>query len=140
MDMACALAEINRVTKLGALQVFVVGRESRVRGVPFENGHIIACLAKLSGGSRLVRWHERKFVNRFGTVIFEEVLVFEATARIRSANLVSHARELGVTLLRDAYMKASGSAVSEIDAAIEKANEISLSPMLGLSSSARTVT
>lgn len=78
LDMAEALAEMRRVLRPRGRVLIVVGRESNVRGVPFRNGALVADLASFSGLD-LVRRQERKFTNKFGTLIVEDILHLRPT-------------------------------------------------------------
>lgn len=75
LDMREMLIELRRVMKKSGRAVFVVGRESCIRGVAFQNGSIVAALAELSGFVITSR-QERKFKNKFGVLIYEDVLSF----------------------------------------------------------------
>ena len=55
--------------------VLVVGRESRVRRVPFYNGLIIKDLLLKAGGFCDIATYERHFINRFGAKIKEDIIV-----------------------------------------------------------------
>jgi SAM-dependent methyltransferase len=76
IDMLSALQEIKRVLKPQGRAVIVVGRQSSIRGVQFENFKIISCLALGGAGLQLVNRQERRFVNRFGEHIVEDLLHF----------------------------------------------------------------
>jgi DNA modification methylase len=106
MDMAQALTELRRVLRSEAIVVLVVGRESSVRGVAFHNGHLLALLAITACGFNIERWQERKFVNRFGVTIFEDLLT------LRLADCIAEApeelgRQVGVLALESALGWAS---------------------------------
>ncbi len=74
IDMAAVLHELRRVCKPQARIIIVVGRESNVRKTRFFNGEIVARLAVRSVGYRLQARQERFFQNRFGEMIFEDIL------------------------------------------------------------------
>ena len=82
LDMALAIREAARTTKPGGRLVFVLGRESVVRGTAFYNGELIAELAVRSVGLALERRQERVFRNRYGTSIYEDILHFRAAREI----------------------------------------------------------
>jgi DNA modification methylase len=73
LDMAIAICELKRVLKPGGRIIIVVGRESNVRQVAFPNGAILVSIADSCGFSIPFR-QERKFVSRFGTTVFEDIL------------------------------------------------------------------
>lgn len=74
IDMAAALAELRRACKSEARIILVIGRESKVRKTRFFNGEIVAGLAVSSAGYHLQTRQERVFQNRFGEMIFEDIL------------------------------------------------------------------
>ena len=74
IDMTAVLHELRRVCKPQARIIIVVGRESNVRKTRFFNGEIVARLAVRSAGYRLQARQERVFQNRFGEMIFEDIL------------------------------------------------------------------
>jgi SAM-dependent methyltransferase len=129
IDMALALAEMARVLRPGRPAIVVVGRESRVRGVSFHNGELLARMARVLGTFDTFERAERVFVSRFGERIFEDVLV------LSNAQPVSHAkryveqigRAAGVRALCDRH--SDGLIESEIEAAIEDADKIGPSPL-----------
>jgi hypothetical protein len=78
LDMQGMLLELRRVMKRSGRAVFIVGRESCIRGVPFRNGAIVTALAEFSGFRTALK-QERKFKNKFGVLIYEDVLHFLPT-------------------------------------------------------------
>lgn len=136
LDMAQTLDEVMRVTEDGAPIVFVVGRESRVRGLAFPNGDILAGLAESTPGLSFERWQERSFTSRFGEVIFEEVLTFRRTGSNQRASIdQSFARNLGVALLLEAQKRGpidSGEVRTQLNAAINSGDVVNPSPPLSL--------
>ena len=73
VDMTLTFLELKRVLKPEGRIIIVVGRESNIRGVSFKNGSLVASLATLSG-FRLILRQERKFTNKFGGLIYEDIL------------------------------------------------------------------
>jgi hypothetical protein len=130
-DMSLALMEMMRVSRPGAKIVLVVGRESRVRGVPFANGEILATIAEWLAAPVFVRWQERQFVNRFGVRIFEEILTFRVDEPVRSPALdpVAFGRDLGVVLLEEALSRRHSDTAEDIRAAITAAPGVVPSPL-----------
>jgi 16S rRNA G966 N2-methylase RsmD len=126
LDMEMTLASLAAAIKGNGLLVLVVGRESRVRGVPFMNSAIIRQLALALGAYKQESNGERAFLNRFGQEIKEDVMAFRRTvpARIRAC-AVAIAQE---HLLR-AKAGASGEVRREIAEALEAVYEISPSPL-----------
>lgn len=77
LDMAQTLKELHRVTSDKGRMILVVGHESNVLGVPFYNSEIIAMLAKRSGLFDLALRQNRRFKNKFGKIIREDLLHLE---------------------------------------------------------------
>lgn len=119
-DIMLAMRDFQRVCRPGAHAIIVIGRESRVRGVPFANGEIVGCLAELIPGIEFVRWQERSFTNRFGEKIYEEILAFQVTSSGDGAHLISLATETGRQMLIEGRSKAESSEIlGEVNAAIK---------------------
>jgi SAM-dependent methyltransferase len=130
IDIAEVFLELRRILRAGGLAVFVVGRESRVRGMPFENGGLLASVAVDGCGFSLDRWQERKFQNRFGSVIFEEVLTFRVN-REPAECPEEVGRSVGKAALGRALKGAKGELRESISQALEQVKEIKRSPLLG---------
>ena len=101
MDMAQFFVEVNRILKKGAEFTIILGRESNVRSVSFKNGELISAVACEGMGFGLIEWHERKFMNRFGESIFEDVLTI-APAPNKTARAVEVGRSVGKQALQNA--------------------------------------
>lgn len=129
IDMALALAEMSRVLGDGGVAVLIVGRESRVRNVPFFNSALIAGIARSLEcfGSR--SRGERKFINRFGTMIREDILVLRKTRllRLETTEIEEIGRRFGEWALEGAMAKPES--IGEIEAALEEAESIAPSPI-----------
>jgi SAM-dependent methyltransferase len=74
LDMQDVLREMRRLLRPGGRAIIVVGRESNVRGLSFKNGMLVAATALGGAGFRLVARQERKFKNKFGEIIYEDIL------------------------------------------------------------------
>jgi hypothetical protein len=99
IDMAQVLVELRRVVDADGRVVIVLGRESKVRGITFENGRLLAELVRAEGSFEMERRLERSFVNRFGGRIFEDI--FELVPGDGSEELEA-GRCIGVEFLRRA--------------------------------------
>ena len=77
LDMDQALRSFWQSLQNEGLLILVIGRESNVRGVPFYNGQLVKEIAKSLDAFELVEEHERKFANKFGDVIIEDILVLK---------------------------------------------------------------
>ena len=76
IDMALSLKEASRVCKSNARMVYVVGRESNVLGYSFCNSKLIYNIATELLGFQFELRQERVFKNRFGQMIYEDILHF----------------------------------------------------------------
>lgn len=130
LDLAICLNSLWSATAKEARIIFVMGRESRVRGVPFFNGEIAACLAIESVGYRLALRQERVFTNRFGQRIYEDILHFlKPPVAKPNQDHMDRARIIADTTLRAALKCAEADAVKDdlLDA-IDKISGVGASP------------
>ena len=86
IDMAQVLQELARVLRQSARVILIVGHESNVLGTPFYNAAIIEQIAAKSGFSIVLR-QTRRFTNRFGKQIREEVINLSREAYIEDETL-----------------------------------------------------
>ena len=77
IDMALSLKEAIRVCKPNARMIYVVGRESNVLGYSFCNSQLIYEIATEIFELPFLLRQERVFKNRFGQLIYEDILHFE---------------------------------------------------------------
>ncbi len=126
IDMAAVLNELRRVCKPDARVIIVVGRESNVRKTPFFNGEIVARLAVHSAGYRLEARQERVFQNRFGEMIFEDILHLSQ----RPPNgVTTPAAEIAREALTAARSRAPEESLSDLNSAIEMLGVVEPSPI-----------
>ncbi len=132
IDMQAVFQELSRVLKPNGQAIFVVGRCSKVRGVPFQNGELIAATAVLGAGFELRSKRERVFTNRFGERIFEDILVLKRAQR-PAANLPDEiGREIGAQALMDAMgVPKNKAAEDEIRDAYDRRAGVTRSPSIG---------
>ena len=76
IDMLQAFFEMKRVIKANGRIIVIIGRESRVRRVSFQNYKVLSAIALGGAGLKLISRQERKFINRFGEKIYEDILHF----------------------------------------------------------------
>ncbi|MEA5099883.1 MAG: hypothetical protein VB011_05110, partial [Bacteroidales bacterium] len=77
LDMESSINSFWHTLKDNGKLVMVVGRESNVRKTPFYNGEIVEELITKMGGYGVIGKEERSFSNKFGQMIFEDILIFE---------------------------------------------------------------
>lgn len=139
LDLAICFRSLWNATSENARLIFVMGRESRVRGVPFFNGEIAAALAIEALGYRLVLRQERVFTNRFGQRIFEDILHFQKPSRSgQKADCLNEARLIADLTLRAALDSVeAGGVKADICDAIDRIPDVTESPhYMGLASGA----
>lgn len=127
IDMVDVFRELRRVCKADARVIFVVGRESNVRKTNFFNAEIVAGLAVRCAGFDFTSRQQRVFQNRFGEMIYEDILHFS----LRPLN--SHAPELPAVIAKEVLTAALGRAPSESEAdlrlALDRLGDVEASPI-----------
>lgn len=130
IDMAQVLHEIRRLLKPEGKVIIILGRESKVRGVSFMNGSLIAMLAIGGSGFQLSKWQERRFVNRFGTPIYEDILTLAPDYSMSLLEPKFYGRKIGLWALKEALNDAPNEEVkADIVHAIEHGAEVEPSPI-----------
>lgn len=138
LDQVQVFHELARVCKPHARIVFVVGRESNVRGVPFLNSVLLAELCEEALGVVLLARQERSFVNRFGKNIVEDVLHFEIPGQMKTGEIdIAAARRVPVRALERARAGVGGDVRDDVTSAIELAADVEPSPIFDPSHLAR---
>ncbi len=128
LDMLDVLLELKRVLKETGNAIFIVGKESMVRGIPFENGELVSSLAPLSG-FRVVMRQSRRFSNRFGQSIFEDILHLVPAA----SDATPDPRSIAVQMLKQKTGRTMPADVrADLEAAITGARDVSPSPIYSI--------
>jgi len=125
LDMHSALIELRRTIKCSGRVIIVVGRESNVRGVAFQNGSLVSSLAK-TAGFKLGMRQERKFRNKFGENIYEDILHLVPTSSdmtIAPSDIALHHLKRGLAQCQRAEVK------SDLYAAMKAVAQVKPSPM-----------
>lgn len=125
LDMEQALHSFAQSLRQRGLLILVVGRESRVRGIPFSNSLMLREIACSSLAYHLESQNERFFVNRFGQQIKEDILVLR---QIALPTCGSHAREIAEKHLESALAAASGDVKDDIVDVLSDIEKIEPSP------------
>jgi DNA modification methylase len=126
IDMLAVLGEMKRYLKSSGRAVITIGRESKVRGTSFANGRLVAMLAH-GAGFELETWRERKFTNRFGVAIFEDILTLvPSKLPVLGAEF---GREVGKWALEDARKFALPEVADDLERAIRCSQDIVSSPI-----------
>lgn len=126
LDMGEVFSELSRVCKKSARVIFVVGRESKVRGTPFFNGELVALVATECAGFKLMTRQERVFLNRFGEHIYEDILHFVPSDR--RGRLAADPKFVARSLLEKSLGYAPDASLDDIKEAIKRTEEVLASP------------
>lgn len=130
IDMLEALCEMRRIIHSDGRIIVIIGRESKVRDVSFENYKILSALAVGGASLRLICRQERKFVNRFGQTIIEDLLHFAPAGNPQGPS-VGLARNIALRFLVEAEKRTAGEVHEDIALAIENARNVASSPIFG---------
>jgi hypothetical protein len=130
LDIHDVLEELHRLLKPSGMAIIIVGRESSIRGVRFKNGKLVTALATNSSRFLLQNLQERKFKNKFGELIYEDILYLTPLPihRLTSSDM---ARSIAVeTLLEATELIKDPQVRNEIIAAKERAIDVNKSPFM----------
>ncbi len=130
MDMSLSLAELTRVCRDSGRIVFVIGRESNVHKTPFFNGVILRRLAEEIIQMQTTLQQERKFKNKFGNLIKEDILHFLLSGDKlgEQSAIVEQAKNIGEKILLSVRDKVPRDRRKYLDDALSRASEIEPSP------------
>lgn len=135
LDLLDALKEMRRLLADNGRAIIVVGRSSKVRGVAIENGKLLAAIAIGGAGFILEKRQERKFKNKFGELIYEDILHLVPDG----AKLIlgdEFARLTACSILTEISAKATNDEVrKEILQGRERASKVKKSPLFELNHS-----
>jgi DNA modification methylase len=126
LDMEQAVRSFWRSLERNGFIILVVGRESNIRSIPFYNGLIVKDVIGGIGGFKNIKNFERKFTNKFGNSIKEDIIVFEKDNLPYQS---SCARNVALKHLEIALHRASSDVRKDIVEAIEHLDAIQPSPM-----------
>ncbi|AKD37304.1 MULTISPECIES: DNA methyltransferase [Bacillus subtilis group] len=128
MDILEALIEMRRLLTPSGRVIIVVGRESKIRGVPLKNGRLVAALAYGGAGFKIENMQERKFTNKFGELIYEDII--HLTPSNTSVLDESYAKNMANELLKEALIMEKDENIRiEILNAINKSDSVKKSPI-----------
>jgi hypothetical protein len=128
LDLSQVFDELVRVCNENCRIIFVVGRESRVLGIPFYNGRMIGSLATEAASCKLITRQERVFRNRFGQSIYEDILHFIPGSR-EAAPSLERARAIARQTLEDCLQLAPQNTILDLKDAIERLAYVHPSPI-----------
>lgn len=102
VDIALSIKEASRVLKNKSRLIYVVGRESSVLGYSFCNSELVYNLATSIFGLKCMLRQERVFRNRYGQMIYEDILHFENNKNnaLPDEKIVAQAQLTAVNMLK----------------------------------------
>ena len=131
IDMSLSLKEAVRVCQPNSRMIYVVGRESNVLGYSFCNSELIYNIATEIFELPFLLRQERVFKNRFGQMIFEDILHFENDKKnllLDDEVIIERARSIATRMLKEkADMMPESKNIEFIFEAIEKAEKVNKS-------------
>jgi hypothetical protein len=131
LDMGDILKELARVSKQQARIVLIVGQESNVLGVPFYNADIIEKIGVKAKLFHKVLRQKRKFKNKFGKVIIEDIINFINLNNQVSQEVIEQiSREVAFEVLESSRLFVSSENQLFLESAIAKVNNIQKTPIL----------
>ena len=131
LDMGDILKELARVSKQQARIVLIVGQESNVIGVPFYNADIIEKIGVKAKLFQKVLRQKRKFKNKFGKVIIEDIINFINLNNQVSQEVIEQiSREVAFEVLESSRLFVSSENQLFLESAIAKVNNIQRTPIL----------
>lgn len=129
LDIGCVLEELRRVLNDQGKMIMVVGHESSVLGVPFFNGEAIRRIALESGIFDIPLVQRRKFTNKFGKIIWEDVIHFNCGSRM-NASTEPIAKQVSLNMLEGGLEVCPEKNTDLLQSAIEKTSILQGSPIL----------
>lgn len=128
IDMSQCIAEASRVLKTGSRMIFVVGRKSKIRSVDIFNGELVAAIGVIGNKLKIEEVKERKFKNRFGELIYEDIIVFENNNKYEID--FDESRKIALAALASSVDSTDNEIIkNEIFQAIECSSDIKPSPI-----------
>lgn len=125
LDMEQALRGFQQLLKADGRMILVIGRESNVRSSPFYNGRIVEdLLCGLNGFAQEAK-RERRFLNKFGNAIIEDILIYRKTDRVSIKDM---GRAVAVRHLENALEGAHDGVRPDILAALSECEQVTPSP------------
>jgi DNA modification methylase len=133
LDIVQTLSELARVCRSGARLIFVVGRESTVKGTRFFNGEIVTEVCHRSLGFNLILKQQRVFRNSFGQSIFEDILHFSPPIRCPLPEVyLEAARTVAQETLEASYSAVPEKSKKDIKSVLKNIRDVHPSPLFNV--------
>ena len=129
MDMGDTILSASKSLVVNGRIVLVVGRVSKVRNTPFYNSKIIESIIEIIPELKIEGRSERQFMNRFGEIIVEDIIIATKVSPSESNLSSSVFKELGLQQISDAISYADSSVKEELMDVIVNSDKIHVSPL-----------
>lgn len=130
LDMSQVLDEISRVCKHDSPLILVVGRESNVLGTAFKNSALIQDIMTQRNDISFIQSEERKFLNMYGQVIYEDVLIAKKNSIPPLKASIEIARQVGLVAIKNVIKDNKSDNIKLLNDVIEKSSKIMPSTFL----------
>lgn len=125
LDMELSLQSFANCLNPNGYLIMVIGRESKVRGIPFYNSLIVKEIILSLKCFKLVSTSQRGFRNRFGEKIYEDILVAE---RNYTSPQPGSGRDIAIEHLKKGLAQSSKDVKCDILEALAESKSVSPSP------------
>ena len=126
LDMEEAIHSFWSTLKPNGTMVLIVGRESNVRNTAFYNSKMIIDIITESKGFGEIKTLERQFLNKFGNIIKEDIIIAKKAETILNDLF---GRKIAVNQLENALRITNNSIHDDVVDAINQINQIDSSPI-----------
>ena len=130
VDMGHVLYESAKALKTNGKMVYVVGRESNVRKTRFYNSEIILDIVKSISSLNVESINSRSFTNRYGEIIYEDVITISKTNETEQSNMQKVFSEIGMKHLKKALDYSPDENRNDIISIINGEDKVYESPIL----------
>jgi DNA modification methylase len=127
IDMELAIHSFWKTLKPNRKLIMILGRESNVRGIPFYNGQLIIEILNGSYGFQNIHILERKFINKFGIIIKEDIIIAEK--KIDLLYELNNGKDIALNHLKKNLSLAKGEIAIDIEDAIFNIFHVQPSPL-----------
>jgi len=131
LDMCDVLTELCRVSKNSCHLIFILGRESNVKKTSFKNGILFTELATKCANFRCILNQQRVFRNRFGTLIYEDIIHLARDGPSKN-NRLENPRAVAKRVLEAALNHSPNESKGDLRSAIGSIDLVQPSPRFNL--------
>jgi hypothetical protein len=130
MDMGRVLESSAESLTQNGRMIWIVGRLSNVRKTPFYNSRIIKDLVDKIEGLDVYSINSRKFNNRFGKEIIEDIIVINKVSPLVKCNDIHVYKEIGLQHLANAASICPSSEINGLNDILNHVDLVEESPIL----------